>query len=59
MRHSEVVPSEAEIAIAEKAMRDGLKGDQQKDLVAYFEREKAKRLKRQAERQALYDREQR
>lgn len=59
MRASVVIPSEAEIAIAESAMRDGLDKAQKDDLDAYAEREKAERLARARERQARYDRERR
>ena len=57
MRVSHVVPSEAEIAVAEKAMRDGLTKEQLADMEAYDARERAKRLRLQSKRQARYNRE--
>ncbi len=56
MRVSEVVQSEAEKAIAESAMRDGLPKEQAADMEAYEARERAKRLRLQSKRQARYDR---
>jgi hypothetical protein len=58
MRVSLPVPSEAEIAAEELAMRKGLKGEQQMDLAAYHARERADRAKRQSDRQAEYDKRQ-